>query len=160
MYCSRCGTKINDNDKFCQDCKNEMNHNDIRFVPFKNDINNYKKCPKCGYLNPSTETRCKNCECLLDQITEFKNTEVNNIKVNKKKNIILFIIFSLIYTILPLVLIIICSNKHSLIATITMILSFFCFFLFVEPLTCLTVKKIVKNTECMKQELMILEIIF
>lgn len=164
MFCKNCGNKVGEDDKSCKSCGNLINHNDIQFVPFKNYIDDQKKCPKCGYLNSSDVVKCKNCEFSLNQIyIQPENKNVKNTKVNKKKNILLFVLFSIIYLLAPIILMTVLSvldpSAQSPIVVVIAILLALEFMFFIEPLTCLTVKKLVNNTVCMKQELMILEIV-
>ena len=184
MKCSKCGYENDSQSNYCMNCGvslfqeemlNENNNNTFNSDDLNNksnDIqnNNYlHKCPKCGYPNKISNKKCKNCEISLnskDVILIKKNdSQINNdsVEVNKKKNIFIFSLFSAMYLLIPFFIILSVyffdNNFESPFSIIILLISLLILVFGIEPLTCLTVKKIVKNTECMKKELMFLETI-
>lgn len=146
MKCKKCGYVSEEMITICPKCgSNEL----------ENDFINGIKCPKCGYQNYMNKSICKNCEYPLNEHIEINN-QVNNInedvnvEISAKKSILTFAIFSIIYTFIPLIIVIMAEG------TMLSNISFLILVFGIEPLTCLTIKKIVKSTKYMKSELLTL----
>lgn len=143
MKCKKCGYASEKMITICPKCgSNEVE-------------NNFIKCPKCGCQNYINESICKNCEYPLNEHMEINNqvnniNESSNVEISAKKNILTFAIFSIIYTFIPLIIVF--MTEGTMLSNI----SFLIFVFGIEPLTCLTVKKIVKSTKHMKAELLTL----
>lgn len=184
MRCKVCGFVSENMMTTCPNCgSSSIENSNVINSEVDNNSTNTIKCPKCGYQNYVNEIICKNCEYSLNEQTNINNqaNDVNKdncvkninkneeLMVNTKKNIFLFILFSIIYLIVPFLVVvgetIFLSNKvsnelsSSPISIIILLMSLLILMFGVEPLTCLTVKKIVKNTNNMKKELMIFEIV-
>lgn len=59
-YCSNCGNRLGDNDKFCPNCGTPANQQDDSKRKFHFDGELYK-CPNCGELLKSFELNCPAC---------------------------------------------------------------------------------------------------
>ena len=184
MKCKVCGFVSENMMATCPNCgSSSIENSNVINSEVDNNSTSTIKCPKCGYQNYVNEITCKNCEYPLNEQTNInnqvndvnkddwvKNTNKNEeLMVNTKKNIFIFILFSIIYLIVPFLVValetIFLSNKvsnelvSSPISIIILLMSLLILMFGVEPLTCLTVKKIVKNTKYLKKELMIFEIV-
>ena len=129
-------------------------------------------CKNCGYENDNQTKYCKNCNFLLNNTSNIfcvENKNINdqisnkNVIVNKKKNIIIFALFSVTYLLIPFFMIlgVYFFDKYFYLpfSGIVYLISLLILIFGIEPLTCLTVKEITKSTEYIKKELMVLEII-
>ncbi len=183
MKCSKCGYENDSQSNYCMNCGTSLVQQESLYESdnisgsggLSNIANNVQndeylyKCPKCGYPNQISEQNCKNCEFALNGenviLVKENDSQINNdnVEVNKKKNIFMFIIFSIMYSITPFLIMvfinILDNNFKSMMSFILFLILLLLQFFGIEPLTCLTVKKIVKNTKYMKKELVILEII-
>ena len=70
-------------------------------------------CKNCGYENDNQTKYCKNCNFLLNNTSNIfcvENKNINdqisnkNVIVNKKKNIIIFALFSVTYLLIPFII--------------------------------------------------------
>lgn len=65
-YCSKCGTKINEDIKYCPNCGNRIGEEEEKIILY---------CPDCGEAFDDNTTICPNCNKLLisiDQDPQFK----------------------------------------------------------------------------------------
>lgn len=173
MRCKVCGFVSKNMMTTCPNCGSSSieNSNVINSEVDNNSISPIK-CPKCGYENLSNSLICVNCEYPLNKQVEsdsqlddnkINDNQVNNNQVNNneyyntekkyKKNILTFVGFSILYTIVPLIIGFIMEG------TMLSNIALFIFFFGIEPLTCLTVKNITKSTKYMKTELLILSFV-
>lgn len=102
------------------------------------------KCIKCNYDNNDASKYCTNCGALLNE------------KKNKRKNILLFTIFSIIYSFTSFLFIffgaltISINEKNIVLAIIQFIIGFLLFFFGIEFLTTITTKAISKSKDYLK----------
>lgn len=85
MFCKKCGTKQNEDDKFCRKCGNPCppSNNDKNIQFTNNTVSNNKilsphvtnnnKCLECGHIISSKAQMCPNCGC---PITPLRKTIV------------------------------------------------------------------------------------
>lgn len=132
--------------------------------------NNTKvECPKCGYQNDINKQICDNCGTYLVNknvtlLSEKQETK-KEIKISKKKNIILFTLFIILYNLIPILCFTLSSiltnnfYNDSAVSAVLAIVSLFVLAFLTELFTCLTVKLICKNTEYLNKCLLVFEIV-
>ena len=77
MYCTKCGTQLDDNVKFCSECGEHLEKVEEKHIVY---------CTKCGTPHNNNEKFC--CECgekmnILDSPIEIKKAEVFDNAINK-----------------------------------------------------------------------------
>lgn len=181
MRCKKCGYISEEMIVICPKCGSNELESYTSNTEVKNDFKENVKCTKCGYVNIASESICKNCGYPLNahvesnnqvnSITNDSNQEFNkhdNEEVSAKKSILTFAGFSILYIIVLFLVVAVGSMflsynlSSGLIPSLIMVMLLFSLLILVfgvEPLTCLTVKKITKDTKYLKKELMIFEIV-
>ena len=169
MKCKVCGFVSEDMTATCPNCgSSSIENNSIVNSKIDNNSTSTMKCPKCGHENLSNSLICENCEYPLNrqiksdsQLNDNKiyDNQVNikndysNSEESSKKSILTFVGFSILYTIVPLII------GFMMEGTMLSNIALFIFVFGIEPLTCLTVKSITKSTKYMKTELLILSFV-
>lgn len=62
-YCSNCGAKLNDGDKFCHDCGKQVNGEVTNSNSNRKEeyIGKVLKCPNCGAVITESTMVCSEC---------------------------------------------------------------------------------------------------
>lgn len=84
-FCSKCGAKLNEGDRFCFDCGETVSNNaNSRKAEFDGEVH---KCPKCGGTLNSFVTICPSCGYELRGVKIANRVNELSIKLQNTKSI-------------------------------------------------------------------------